>query len=52
MIKRIESFRHGLQPSDDVDFVAYQRKSTNGASHTVFVWMIPRPLAHLNQIKV
>jgi hypothetical protein len=46
MTKRIESFRYELQRSDDADFVAYQRKSTNGAWHTVSVWMIPPPLTH------
>jgi hypothetical protein len=43
MTRQIESYRYELQHSDDADFVAYQRKSSNGAWQTVSVWMIPQP---------
>lgn len=42
MTKRIEPYRHELLHSDDADFVAYQRKSSNGVWRTVSIWMIPQ----------
>lgn len=42
MTKQIESYRHELLHSDDADFVAYQRKSSNGVWRTVSIWMIPQ----------
>jgi hypothetical protein len=43
MTKGIKSYRYELTHGDDADFVAYQRKSSNGAWQTVSVWLIPQP---------
>ena len=42
MTKRIESYRHELLHIDDADFVAYRRRSSNGAWRTVYTWMFPQ----------
>ncbi|MHC2626128.1 hypothetical protein ACVIW2_008160 [Bradyrhizobium huanghuaihaiense] len=41
MTAHIESYRYEIQYSDDADFVAYQRKSSDGVWQTVSAWMIP-----------
>jgi hypothetical protein len=43
MTRHIEPYRYEVQHSDDADFVAYQRKSTDGVWQTISVWMIPQP---------
>jgi hypothetical protein len=43
MTKHIESYRYEIQHSHDADFVAYQRKSSNGTWRTISRWMIPQP---------
>jgi hypothetical protein len=46
MMKHIESYRYEILYSDDTDFVAYQRKSSNGTWRTISRWMIPQPADH------
>jgi hypothetical protein len=46
MSKRIKIYRYELQHGDDADFVAYQRKSNNGARRTISTWMIPQQADH------
>ena len=46
MTKRIESYRYEFLHSDDADFVAYQRKSSDDVWQTISVWMIPQPAGH------
>ncbi|WP_271504117.1 hypothetical protein [Bradyrhizobium sp. CCBAU 11357] len=41
MTRHLESYRYEIQYSDDADFVAYQRKSSDGVWQTVSTWMIP-----------
>ena len=43
MTNRIEPFRYKLLHNDHADFVAYQRKSSNGTWRTISRWMIPQP---------
>jgi hypothetical protein len=38
----IKSHRYELVHAEDVDFIAYQRKSGDGPWQTVSTWMIPR----------
>jgi hypothetical protein len=38
----IKSHRYQLVHAEDVDFIAYQRKSDDGPWQTVSTWMIPR----------
>jgi hypothetical protein len=43
MTRHVASYRYEVQHSDDADFVAYQRKSNDGAWQTISVWMISQP---------
>jgi hypothetical protein len=43
MTRHIASYHYEVQHSDDADFVAYQRKSNDGALQTISVWLIPQP---------
>jgi hypothetical protein len=38
----IKSHRYELVHGEDVDFIAYQRKSGDGLWQTISTWMIPR----------
>jgi hypothetical protein len=42
MTNGTKSFRYQLVNNDGADFVAYQRKSGDGAWQTVSLWMIPK----------
>ena len=46
MTRHIEPYRYEVQHSGDADFVAYQRKSSDGAWQTISMWMIPQPAGH------
>ena len=46
MTRHIEPYRYEVQHGDDADFVAYQRKSSDGGWQTISVWMIPQPAGH------
>jgi hypothetical protein len=46
MTRHIEPYRYEVQHSGDADFVAYQRKSSDGVWQTISVWMIPQPASH------
>ena len=46
MTRHIEPYRYEVQHSDDADFVAYQRKSSDGVWQTISVWIIPQPADH------
>jgi hypothetical protein len=46
MTRPSESHRYEIQHGDDADFVAYQRKSSDGAWQTISSWMIPEPADH------
>ncbi|QHO76264.1 hypothetical protein ACH79_30335 [Bradyrhizobium sp. CCBAU 051011] len=46
MTRPFESYRYEIQHGDDADFVAYQRKSSDGAWQTISSWMIPEPADH------
>ena len=48
MTRHIEPYRYEVQHSDDADFVAYQRKSSDGVWQTISVWMIPQPARSLS----
>ena len=41
MTNRIKRYRHKLVHADSADFVAYQRKLSDGVWQTVSLWMIP-----------
>lgn len=41
MTGHVETYRYEIQHSDDADFVAYQRKSSDGCWQTITSWMIP-----------
>jgi hypothetical protein len=43
MTKSSKSYRYELVHGDDADFIAYQRKSVQGAWRTVSIWMVPQP---------
>ena len=43
MARHIQPYRYEVQHSDDADFVAYQRKSSDGVWRTISAWMIPQP---------
>jgi hypothetical protein len=43
MSRHIASHRYQVQHGDDAGFVAYQRRSNDGAWQTISVWMIPQP---------
>ena len=46
MTRHVEPYRYEIQHGDDADFVAYQRKSSDGVWQTISVWMIPQPAGH------
>jgi hypothetical protein len=46
MTNHVESYRYEIQYSDDADFVAYQRKSSNSTWRTISRWMIPQAADH------
>jgi hypothetical protein len=39
-------YRYEFVQGDDADFIAYQRKSGDGAWQVVSVWMIPQTAFH------
>ncbi|WP_342733158.1 hypothetical protein [Bradyrhizobium sp. B117] len=41
MTRPLESYRYEIQHGDDADFIAYQRRSSDGVWQTVSAWMIP-----------
>jgi hypothetical protein len=43
MTRHIKPYRYEIQHGDDADFVAYQRKSSDGVWQTISVWMVPQP---------
>jgi hypothetical protein len=46
MTRHVESYRYEIHHGNDADFVAYQRKSSDGAWQTISMWMIPDPADH------
>jgi len=42
MTTHVESHRYEIQYSDDAEFVAYQRKSSNGTWRTISRWQAVR----------
>jgi hypothetical protein len=42
MSNTINSYRYERVHDDDADFIAYQRRLSDGLWQTVSVWMIPR----------
>ena len=46
MTRHVEPYRYEIQHGDDADFVAYQRKSSDGPWQTISVWMIPQGADH------